>query len=128
MKKDLYKYAKGFDVNPQNINRNGQPRKLVSSVIKQLEQEGIERVPATQVKALFESFLNCTESDLKKIADDKDQPILNRIVAKEMIGKKGFEIVCEILDRVHGKAQQTVNTKNDTEQDPILWFDNDKKE
>jgi len=96
----------GFDKNPQNINRKGANRKTVSSVIIELQNNGAEQVKPVQVVHLFESLLNCKESELKAIVEDAEQPMLNRIVAKEMLNKRGFEIIEKILDRVHGKAIQ----------------------
>ena len=31
----------GFQKNPQNINRNGRPRKMIADVIAELEKQGI---------------------------------------------------------------------------------------
>ena len=108
--KELYKLAKGFDHNPQNINRKGRPRKLVGTVIKSMEQDGIKKVSRSQIAELFETLLNCTEEDLELMSNDMDQPMLNRIVATSMLDKKGFEIVEKIIDRVHGKAIENTDT------------------
>ena len=35
--------------------------------------------------------------------------MLNRIVAKAMLDKKGFDIVEKLLDRAHGKAKQNLD-------------------
>lgn len=103
---------KGFDKNPQNINRTGANRKTVSSVILELKENGVEQVKAKQVTDLFESLLNCNKAELTAISNDGTQPILNQIVAKAMLDKKGFEIVEKMLDRIHGKAiQKTENTE-----------------
>jgi len=102
----------GFQKNPQNINRSGKNRKTVSSVILQLQKSGAEPVRPKQVVDLFESLLNCTETELNQIIADKEQPMLNRIVAKEMLNKKGFEIIEKMLDRVHGRPTQKVENQN----------------
>ena len=114
---DISKDANGFDKNPQNINRKGRPRVMISHVLHEMKQQGIEQVTKAQIVGLFESLLNCTEHDLNKYLNDKEQPMLNRIVIKAMLDKRGFEIIEKILDRVHGKAAIVQET---TTQDVII--------
>lgn len=114
-RKDIYKDNKGgFQTNPQNINRTGANRKTVSTVILELQKNGAEPVRPKQIVDLFESLLNCTEKELTEIVNDKDQPMLNRIVAKEMLNKKGFEIIEKMLNRIHGTPTQKIQTENIT--------------
>ncbi|MCP4763926.1 MAG: hypothetical protein GY870_19295 [archaeon] len=113
--KEIYKKAKGFDKNPQNINRSGANRKLVSTVTKELNEKGIEQVTSAQIVGLYQSFLNLTEPELKKIVNGKDEPMLNRIIAKSMLDKKGFEIIEKMLDRAHGKAQNKIEHSGEIE-------------
>lgn len=121
--------TKGFDKNKQNINRTGANRKLVSSVVKELNEKGVEQVTPVQIVGLFQSLLNLTEPELKTIINDPQQPMLNRIVAKNMLDKKGFEIIERMLDRVHGKAMTTVEQKIETNINvtPIEWVDDENK-
>ncbi len=114
-RKDIYKDAKGFDKNPQNINRTGLNRKLVSTVTKELNEKGIEQVTSAQIVGLYQSFLNLTEPELKKIVNGKDEPMLNRIISKSMLDKKGFEIIEKMLDRAHGKAQNKIEHSGEIE-------------
>lgn len=114
-RKDIYKdNTNGFQKNPQNINRTGANRKTVSTVILELQKNGAEPVRPKQIVDLFESLLNCTEKELTEIVNDKDQPMLNRIVAKEMLNKKGFEIIEKMLNRIHGTPTQKIQTENIT--------------
>jgi hypothetical protein len=43
------------------------------------------------------------QDDLKKLVEDKECPMLFRICASNILGKKGFEIVEKMLDRAIGK-------------------------
>lgn len=130
MNKNIYKSAKGFDKNPQNINRTGLNRKTVGSVILELQKNGAEPVRAKQIIDLFESLLNCSEYELKAIENDTKQPILNRIVAKNMLNKNGFEIVEKMLDRIHGKPTQKTENTNKSETDinisPVEWINSNE--
>lgn len=44
-------------------------------------------------------MLQLEEKELKAIVEDKDRPMLIRILAKNMLGGKGFEIIEKMLDR-----------------------------
>jgi hypothetical protein len=103
----------GFDKRKEDINRSGAPRKMVSTVIKELSEKGIERVAPVQIVSLFESLLNLTKEELAEMMNDEKQPMINRIVARNMLEKKGFEIIEKILDRVHGKAVQKIEEKTE---------------
>ena len=61
----------GFAKNKQNINRNGANRKLVSSVMFEFEQLGLEEVTPAQVKSVFAYLLNLKISELEEITKDK---------------------------------------------------------
>ena len=101
--------GKGFDVNKQNINRKGAPRKLVSTVIKDLEEQGITRVNKAEVRAITELFFNLIEDDMKNIVKDTKTPLVLRSVAKGLLSGKGYEIFKDLLDRAHGRPAQEQN-------------------
>jgi len=52
------------------------------------------------------SLLNIEEDKLIEMAKDKSQPMLIRIIIKNMLGGKGFDIIEKMLDRGIGKAVQ----------------------
>ena len=106
----------GFQKNPQNINRSGANRKLVSSVIKELQDKGVEPATAGEIKDSYLRFLNLSEKELMEISKDTEQPMLNRIVAESIIGKKGFEVIQQLLDRAIGKASQSIDHTSAGEQ------------
>lgn len=98
----------GFDANPQNINREGRPRRLVSGVIKELESKGVERVSQTDVKDTFLMLINLEIEELEEITKSKKHPAIVRIVAKEMLGGKGFDVIEKMLDRAIGKSEENI--------------------
>jgi hypothetical protein len=112
----------GFDKNPQNINRKGTPkRKLVSTVIAEMDEKGIKPATPTEIKTLYLSFLNLTRQELTDIAKDEAQPMLNRIISKAMLDSKGFDVIKEMLDRSIGKANQQIEATI-TNTEPITGF------
>lgn len=101
---DGKKFKKGKSGNPK-----GRPKKLVSSVIAELKNKGHEEVDKSAVKQVYQYLIGLSQEELTKMANDKDTPMLFRIISKSVLGKKGFEIIETMLDRAHGKATQ--NTK-----------------
>lgn len=81
----------------------GRPRRLVSSVVKDLNDIGIAEVTNVEVNAAYKTLLNCTAAELKKMAQDDEQPFLIRSVAKQMLSGKGQEMIDKMLERAHGK-------------------------
>lgn len=97
-----------FAQNPQNINRKGRPRKLVSGVIIELKNKGVEKVSQSDVKDVFLMLINLETNEIKEIINDEKQPAIIRIVGREMLSGKGFDIIEKMLDRAIGKADENV--------------------
>ena len=88
---------------------NGRKKKLVSYTIDLLKSEGFEQVSEEQIRQIYTLLISLPQERLIALASDNDVPMLYRIVTKEVLGKKGFEMIEKMLDRAHGKA--TVITK-----------------
>ena len=101
-----------FDKNPENINKKWRPKKLINSVIFSLEKEWITKVSKTEVSELITLLLNLSESELKKLLVDQDNPMIIRVIIKIILNNKWFETINILLDRVYWKATQTVNNLN----------------
>ena len=95
--------GKGFDKNPDNINREGRPRKLVSDVIKELENQGVKPVTKQEIQDVYMRLINLEMPDLEAKVKDSKQPALVRIVGKAILSGKGYEVVERMLDRSIGK-------------------------
>lgn len=91
-------------------NPNGRPRKMVSQVIDDLGDAGIEHVTKEQVRGAIETLLNCQKEDLMQYANDESHSILVRIVARHMIKAGDNERVFNwLLDRAFGKPDAKVD-------------------
>ena len=96
----------GFQKNPQNINRNGRPRKMISDVIAELEKQGIKAATKPDIQDIYMRLINIEIPELEQIVKDTAQPVLVRIVGKNILSGKGFDIIEKMLDRSIGKAEQ----------------------
>jgi hypothetical protein len=116
-RKDIYKDAKGFDKNPQNINRTGLNRKLISSVNVNLENLGYKEATKNDIISCYLRLIQLTIPELESMVRDKSQPALVRIVGKEILSGKGFDVIEKILDRGIGKPTQNVEMKQIQDKD-----------
>ena len=96
----------GFQKNPQNINRNGRPRKMIADVIAELEKQGIKAATKPDIQDIYMRLINVEIPELEQIVKDTTQPVLVRIVGKNVLSGKGFDIIEKMLDRSIGKAEQ----------------------
>jgi hypothetical protein len=102
----------------QVLNPNGRPKKLVSKVLDELKEEG-EQVSKSQVFDIYQIMISLTIPKLKEVAGDESKPALYRILAKEILGKKGFEAIEKMLDRANGKPMITQEIKQENTGDTI---------
>jgi hypothetical protein len=103
----------------QTGNPNGRPKKLVSSILADLKDKG-ELVTRHMVTETYQVLMSLNEEQLKEITNDKEQPMINRIVAKEMLSKKGFDIIERMMDRANGKAMMISESMHNVEVTPEL--------
>ena len=96
----------GFQKNPQNINRNGRPRKMIADVIAELEKQGIKAATKPDIQDIYMRMINVEIPELEQIVKDTTQPVLVRIVGKNILSGKGFDIIEKMFDRSIGKAEQ----------------------
>ena len=66
------------------------------------------------MKEAFQYVLALHLLDVKDISgkvedETNDMPMVVRLAAKELLGKKSLEILREMLDRAHGKSRQNVD-------------------
>ena len=86
----------------------GRPPKLITTTIKELKEQGYQAATAGQIKEASEFLITLDREKLADIAKDEMQPMYLRIVAKELLGKKGHDVVNSILDRNYGRPKQAL--------------------
>lgn len=100
----MNRFEKGEVTNP-----SGRPKKLVSSLISILKEEGYEGVTNSQISDVISLLLNLDKERVKQLAEDNAQPIYVQRTARRLITASDKEIgdfIDKQLDRAHGKAVQ----------------------
>lgn len=97
------KFKKGGVGNPKG--RPPKP-KTMTMFVEEMKEKGYE-VPSSQIIA--ESYLyiaTLPEDELKAVLNDKARPMMQRIIAKGVLDKKGIDVLDRIVDRAYGKIQR----------------------
>lgn len=122
-KKQLDNLEKGKFKKGEVTNPKGRPPKpkTMTAFIAEMKEKGYE-VPTSQTIA--ESFLyiaTLPEDELKAVLADKSRPMMQRIVAKGILDKKGIDILERVVDRAYGKIQRIDLTSKGEQikQDPL---------
>ena len=102
-----------FSTTNQPPNR-GRKARVFSQLAKEWKERGIEQATPEAVKEAFQYVLALHLLDVKDISgkvedETNDMPMVVRLAAKELLGKKSLEILREMLDRAHGKSRQNVD-------------------
>ena len=102
-----------FSTTNQPPNR-GRKARVFSQLAKEWKERGIEQATPEAVKEAFQYVLALHLLDVKDISgkvedETNDMPMVVRLAAKELLGKKSLDILREMLDRAHGKSRQNVD-------------------
>ena len=102
-----------FSSTNQPPNR-GRKARVFSQLAKEWKERGIEQATPEAVKEAFQYVLALHLLDVKDISgkvedETNDMPMVVRLAAKELLGKKSLEILREMFDRAHGKSRQNVD-------------------
>lgn len=125
-KEHLIPFKKGQSGNPK-----GRPPKLIKHINKELEKKGYKPAQNVDILGAYMMVIQLPMEEIKDIANGtstKDHPFLYRLVAKELLGKRGAEMLEKILDRALGKAKTTTDITSGGEkiQIPISSWTNGK--
>lgn len=100
--------GKGFDKNPQNINKTGANRKTISAVNLELEAQGYTEATKQDITSCYLRLIQIPIPELEAKVKDGTQPALVRIVGKAILSGKGFDVIERVLDRGIGKTTGTI--------------------
>lgn len=92
----------------ETANRNWRPKKGIALVNDQLLKAGFPPAKKADIEANYMQMLQLPEEQLKKMMTAQEQPMIIRILAKNMLGGKWFDIIEKMLDRGIGKAKEHI--------------------
>lgn len=98
-----HKWKKGQSGNPK-----GRPRRLISVINSELREQGYDVAHRQDVEDAMRLIINLPMTEIIKMADQKtdDHPFLYKLIAKELMGKKGSDMLHRVLDRSYGRSVQ----------------------
>jgi hypothetical protein len=102
--------GKGFESRPQDINKDGRPRKSFSTINKSLQAAGVEPLTKTNLIKSYELIFSATEEELQNIAKDKETPYGLKLIIKELNNTKSrSQALKDYRDYMFGKATENKN-------------------
>lgn len=108
----------GFDKNPENINRNGAPKKIYTI----LKENGYCK---SDIVTAFNELAWYTMPEIKNLLSDDSKPVIVHIIANQLktaLEKGEWSRIKEIIEMVIGRPTQAISV--DTTKvniDPIQW-------
>jgi hypothetical protein len=102
----------------------GRPPKLATSIIRDLKEQGIDRVGRSEVDELIARLQNLPRKKLLEfVKDEANTPIIVALIARGLSGAKGHEFMTrDLWDRTHGRPKQSVDLKEEGEVKHTITF------
>ena len=109
-------------------NPNGRPKKSFSLLNEQLKSEGYEALTRNQIIEAYSLIFSLDEAKIKEIATDKEQPLVIRLIIKELTNAEtSGKAIQDMRNYVFGQAKQEI-TQNVTVVEQPLFPDIPKDE
>ena len=96
----------------ETLNPNWRPRKGISLVINELKKKWYEPAKKSDIIETYLSIIQLEEKEMFLLAKDETKPMVVRILAKNIISKKWFDIIEKMLDRSLGKPTQEIDNNH----------------
>lgn len=106
----------------QSWNPNWRPRKGVSVINERLQESWYTPMTRIEIETNYLSMLQLPEAKLRELYNERDNPIIVRIIAEQLIKWKSLDIIETMLNRSIGKAKQITETKT------TVWFEHNPPE
>ena len=99
----------GFGNHPENINKDGRPKKIYTVLIEQ----GYSK---DDIRTAFSELQWYTIEELENLHKDESKPIITRIIANQFIQaltKNDWNKIKDIIEMTIGKAKQSIDVETD---------------
>ena len=114
----LANLKKGMARKGDVLNPKGRPRNTIRTMIKEFEEAGLVVPSNEEMGKMYLYIATLNEEELKKLLNDKDLPMMTRIIARGILSKKGLDVVDKIVNRAYGSQQHIDITTNGKDLQP----------
>ena len=99
----------------ETANPNWRPKKGIWLVNDDLKAKWYNPATKQDIELNYMSLLQLSQKELTELWKDESKPMLIRIIVKNMLWWKGFDIIEKMLDRWIWKSMPKDNNGNDKE-------------
>lgn len=100
-------------------------------MIKEFEDAGLFVPSPIEISKIYMYIATLKEEELKQTLQNKDLPMMTRIIAKGVLDRKGLDVLESIINRAYGKEQRidiTTNGKEIKNEPLVIRFVANKEE
>lgn len=104
--------GKGFDKNPNNINKKGRPKTVANAIKDLFLQDYHFKLSNSQANEIIQGLLGKTKDELVELANNKEVPFWIVLIAKKAqmdFNAGSIELLEKLFDRVYGKPKQDMD-------------------
>lgn len=102
-------------------NPYGRPKKSFSLLNEQLKNEGYESLTKSQIVEAYSLIFSLDEDKIKEIASDKTQPLVIRLIIKELTGAEtSGKAIQDIRNYIFGQAKQEITQTVTVVEQPLF--------
>jgi hypothetical protein len=117
-KNQVANLEKGMFRKGKSGNPKGRPRSTIRTMIKDFEDAGLVIPTNEEIGKMYLYIATLSEEELGNLMKDKTKPMMTRIIAKGVLGKKGLDVVDRIVNRAYGSMQHIDITTNGKDMKP----------
>lgn len=117
-KRQMAGLRKGMIPKGKSGNPKGRPRSTIRTMIKEFEDAGLVVPSNEEMGKMYLYIATLNEEELKKLLNDKELPMMTRIIARGILSKKGLDVVDRIVNRAYGNQQHIDITTNGKDLQP----------
>lgn len=113
-KNKIHETGKGFQNNPQNIQRKGRPINRFKTIIEKYIEQGAEPMTKDDFIKFLGVTMAMTENEMIALESDPNAPFWMRLVCRDIAsGESRQKVLVDMYDRMFGKAKETHEFKGE---------------
>ena len=117
-KKQLANLEKGKFKKGKVTKPKGRPRSTIRTMIADFEKQGLIVPTNEEIGKMYMYIASLNEKELGDLLQNKDLPMMTRIIAKGILSKKGLDVIDRIVNRTYGSQQHIDITTNGKDMKP----------